>query len=465
MENSIFSQVPSDVLGEIFVHCLPGFPSFSSTDAPLALTQVCRAWRTTALESVGLWKDIRIPRWQRIPKNTEELVRLWIERSASAYVTVDLGLFDQNIQIMPEAAELERLHEFLNNILNILAPHRGRILSFRGVLPEYMLPNIGLDDMTKVERLFICGTMMDMDDDDPRMRTEHVLTIGPVRQKLKSLAICGITLDLQSVFNHTQITYIELVDLRGTGQLGERTALEILKAMPLLHSVVLDVTIFERDFIQEEGRYVLQNLELLFLTWTFPADIAHVLDSIATPSLVKLGLRGTPLAIEEQWPNLHTFLLASQAPINRLSIGDFGEVDFLLVPCLQCCPNLNHLTINHCDISDLSLRELTPTEDTAVLSIVPQLKILNLGVCDGFTPEVFVDFLKSRSSVAPEGISKLSELGVLYCIKVSEAFREEIESCGIEEVTLETMEVGAVLPYARVIETHQELLALLFHPS
>ncbi|KAF8185985.1 hypothetical protein BJ912DRAFT_972526 [Pholiota molesta] len=53
------SRVPSDVLQEIFVHCLPQHPlnerQPNTTIAPMLLCQVCSAWRTVALASATLW--------------------------------------------------------------------------------------------------------------------------------------------------------------------------------------------------------------------------------------------------------------------------------------------------------------------------------------------------------------------------------------------------------------------------
>ncbi|KZP12239.1 hypothetical protein FIBSPDRAFT_716355, partial [Athelia psychrophila] len=50
-------HIPQDVLGHIFLFCLPssGEASFGSKNAPLVLTQVCKEWRQCAFDSQRLW--------------------------------------------------------------------------------------------------------------------------------------------------------------------------------------------------------------------------------------------------------------------------------------------------------------------------------------------------------------------------------------------------------------------------
>ncbi|KAF8874601.1 hypothetical protein BD779DRAFT_249504 [Infundibulicybe gibba] len=51
------SRLPPEILGEIFLHCLPlgKRGTFSTRHAPWLLTKVCRSWRKVALSTPLLW--------------------------------------------------------------------------------------------------------------------------------------------------------------------------------------------------------------------------------------------------------------------------------------------------------------------------------------------------------------------------------------------------------------------------
>ncbi|KDR80437.1 hypothetical protein GALMADRAFT_277604 [Galerina marginata CBS 339.88] len=56
-------RIPSDILHEIFYHCLSTHrnPIMSITEAPLLLTRICGPWRTMALSSNRIWSKLHIP--------------------------------------------------------------------------------------------------------------------------------------------------------------------------------------------------------------------------------------------------------------------------------------------------------------------------------------------------------------------------------------------------------------------
>ncbi|KAJ3512087.1 hypothetical protein NLJ89_g3727 [Agrocybe chaxingu] len=56
-------RVPTDILQEIFRHCLPTKYNaiMSAEHCPLLLTRVCRSWRNIALATPSLWASLHIP--------------------------------------------------------------------------------------------------------------------------------------------------------------------------------------------------------------------------------------------------------------------------------------------------------------------------------------------------------------------------------------------------------------------
>ncbi|KAF8961828.1 hypothetical protein BDZ97DRAFT_1663533, partial [Flammula alnicola] len=56
-------SLPSDVLHEIFYHCLPTHRNLiiSASEAPILLTHICGSWRCIALDSPRIWAKLYIP--------------------------------------------------------------------------------------------------------------------------------------------------------------------------------------------------------------------------------------------------------------------------------------------------------------------------------------------------------------------------------------------------------------------
>ncbi len=56
-------RVPTDILREIFLHCLPTKHNavISSSECPILLTRICSGWRHIALNTAMLWASIHVP--------------------------------------------------------------------------------------------------------------------------------------------------------------------------------------------------------------------------------------------------------------------------------------------------------------------------------------------------------------------------------------------------------------------
>ncbi|KAF9058944.1 hypothetical protein BDP27DRAFT_1239758, partial [Rhodocollybia butyracea] len=57
-------QIPSETLGEIFMHCLPSdtlpFAVRDLKQAPLLITTICRHWRRVAIDTPELWSSLHV---------------------------------------------------------------------------------------------------------------------------------------------------------------------------------------------------------------------------------------------------------------------------------------------------------------------------------------------------------------------------------------------------------------------
>ncbi|KAF9052555.1 hypothetical protein BDP27DRAFT_1242606, partial [Rhodocollybia butyracea] len=57
-------RIPSETLGEIFMHCLPSdthpFAVRDMKQAPLLITTICRHWRCVAIDTPILWSSLHV---------------------------------------------------------------------------------------------------------------------------------------------------------------------------------------------------------------------------------------------------------------------------------------------------------------------------------------------------------------------------------------------------------------------
>ncbi|KAI3602748.1 hypothetical protein WG66_008108 [Moniliophthora roreri] len=157
-------RVPSDILREIFVQCLPEghLPTHTIHQAPLLLTSICRSWREVAITTPRLWNRIHILlRYPRSPPVTDffrslmkasaEGLDSWLERSGTMPLTLSLcadtpfdSLWDRAAWIMTEMDEIEALYvDFARHLLPYASRWKSlsitvsaRVMDFLKALPE-----------------------------------------------------------------------------------------------------------------------------------------------------------------------------------------------------------------------------------------------------------------------------------------------------------------------------------------
>jgi len=62
------SSIPSEILGEIFIACLPQYPRPIITEAPLLFCRICTTWRQIALNTPQLWEFITLSQTKDVVK-------------------------------------------------------------------------------------------------------------------------------------------------------------------------------------------------------------------------------------------------------------------------------------------------------------------------------------------------------------------------------------------------------------
>ncbi|KAJ6522274.1 hypothetical protein B0H19DRAFT_1043555 [Mycena capillaripes] len=86
-------RLPHDILGEIFIACLPqaSYSSMRSTEAPLLLSHICSEWRRSAISMPRLWASLGIaPRYAKVDA-TNKKSTAWLTRSRNLPISISIS--------------------------------------------------------------------------------------------------------------------------------------------------------------------------------------------------------------------------------------------------------------------------------------------------------------------------------------------------------------------------------------
>ncbi|KAJ7143614.1 hypothetical protein C8R43DRAFT_1014781 [Mycena crocata] len=87
-------RLPSDIVREIFISCLPANhnPIISAEEAPLLLTRVCSIWRSIALSTPRMWAAIHIVEPRELDPQVQagclDMVNNWLGRSGGLPLSI-----------------------------------------------------------------------------------------------------------------------------------------------------------------------------------------------------------------------------------------------------------------------------------------------------------------------------------------------------------------------------------------
>ncbi|KAG1868278.1 hypothetical protein DFJ58DRAFT_678728, partial [Suillus subalutaceus] len=90
--SSAIWRLPTEILSQIFLYCLPEdkeFPSPIRSQAPLLLTGICRRWREVAVDLPSLWCTLQLTadnHWYRRARFYDS----WLKRSAGRPLSLTL---------------------------------------------------------------------------------------------------------------------------------------------------------------------------------------------------------------------------------------------------------------------------------------------------------------------------------------------------------------------------------------
>ena len=417
-------RLPPEIVGEIFVHCLPTTHNAvkSTTEAPLLLGRICSAWRNISLLTPRLWSSIHLvipihhdaSKFNSIIQLRCKALKEWLGRSGTLPLSISLTTSNNGYCAHLSSAAtplMETLIQFSHrwNSIDLRVPY-GLLQSFNVLTKDDVpcLEVIKIDDINWDRTQYFTQWHFSILDAAPRLhRVSFVLSQRDPRNLPLPWA---------------RLTELSLETYRSASSLNSSEALAMVKQCPNLQSCALGIySSLPEGFMPPSELVTLPALHTLRLR-TFPEnsdDLTVIFDHIFTPSLVDLAV--TAYTIQGFiWPSVphvpfKSLLTHSSCPLERLTLSQNPISSEALIECLHLIPTLTTLFVTDCSwaagseaplpnrvpetsaiLSDELLRLLTATNSESADCLVPLLKSVKLSQCTAISDEVLIDFIESR---------------------------------------------------------------------
>ncbi|KAJ7171955.1 hypothetical protein C8R46DRAFT_1348469 [Mycena filopes] len=328
--------LPPEILAEIFVHCLPQWPTYDALEAPHLLCRVCRQFRAVALSTPRLWS------WMCIDLGDEDeegayidFCRTWLSRTGSLPISLDLAddmeaAPDPDHPLLPVIVEwAERLRaleiggRFWGNILN---GGKGSISGRVPLLEELIISRSGelgpviLPDAPKLR-------VVALDEWTPIQLPWHQLT----RISIGYINVPSFFTILQNSTSLLQASFVFFEDPsldQSFSPAGDNSHayLQCLH-LGVSHRIVRQVPL---SLLHHLKTPALEGLSIMFLCENVPLDISPLLSFLSQPSLrlrrLALDFINTPMA-----ELIKCLKLASSLTHLRLTLDPTADSDVLIV--------------------------------------------------------------------------------------------------------------------------------------
>ncbi|KAJ7455283.1 hypothetical protein B0H11DRAFT_250597 [Mycena galericulata] len=400
-------RIPPEVLGEIFIHCLPKdtYIEASVAHCPLLLTQISSNWRSVALATPALWTSIaaNLSVTSCLPKLS--LITAWITRSGSCPLSFYIAESIQKDYYEPDMITSA-------SILELYAPHYNR---WQNVRLEYQ---------------------------DWRIDTGFSkLPCGAPPQSLESLHLAR---DFWRPNEQAQLSLmLSAPRLRNCTWISNTDLGTFHAPFPQLGRLFLERPLIAEDFmnILSEGVnlsacqfFVLASSASSLGPPTIPQILRHNLRSLdltadlfgrlfaqlELPRLTEISVRRFDIVPHHVpvWPHKEfmSLLTRSKCSLELLSLSDMDIAPADMVDCLRhTSPSLEKLILmndrrmRHTIINDEVLRLLTwtaPEAGSAQMSVCPRLSFVKFWDCQSSTDAMLAEMVESRWKAREGGPTK-----------------------------------------------------------
>ncbi|KAF9013046.1 hypothetical protein BDQ17DRAFT_1342615 [Cyathus striatus] len=416
--SSPISQIPAEILSDIFTYCIPETLRSSKTIAPLTFSQVSSYWRSVALETPHLWSSLSIA----IPPDLaatyedfddimnslmpyETIAKTWLSRTGSLIpVSIELDVEDYDKEaVEPYLFYLSGLSLFLSSILDLYI-YRLQSLTLKGHTCGVILYDLDTmphpaDIDTEPEISPTCYSLEQVNLIGSEEIYDHWLvkrlgTIFKYAPKLRRAII-------SNPLNWVSIDTIALPYNRFTHLLlsiEEITFFDWREIMVQCTNLVWGGFVFQRPGMYEFNRW----LETEIYSIDFP-HLTH-LHLVCRSKFFGQFLRG--FTCIEWTPESERELYRLARPVRKffLDFPGTGLVSSDLIRLFKAIPEVEEIyfQIHRMDHREL-FKALMPTSTNDIL---PRLILLSIYFCDmsrpialsfpSFPEEQFVDLIASR---------------------------------------------------------------------
>jgi hypothetical protein len=375
-----------EILGEIFVACLPAHPGPRMSEAPLLLCRICSGWRKVALSTPLLWSFISVARRKDHPD--EEIFKAWLTRSKACPLSIDIRLFGE--------ADFD--------VMDSLIPYsqRWRHLDLAMMDLDLFL-EAQLPPLVSLESLSL----------GPLGNEDNIIELSPLLESASRLQ--SIKWYCKSDMRILNLPWAQLTRLHNRGRLCVPEWLRILALCPQLVDVQIGSVIpWFADMSVEAwcGSPVILK-QLRSFRVSLACDLGMLFENLIMPVLRDLELHGHDGC--RRW--LTSALISSLAYAGRtlerlcLDHASFAEAD--LVEMMSLMPSLYEISLSVYKsppmITDQTMTALTVrSSGEESYCLLPKLKIIRLHGRLDFTAEAFVTMITSRWSCGSAGAGELA---------------------------------------------------------
>ncbi|KAJ7261772.1 hypothetical protein B0H12DRAFT_1231420 [Mycena haematopus] len=413
-------RIPPEVLGEIFVQCLPRdrdkFVEAAVQRCPLLLTQISSNWRSVALATPALWTSITVNLSTKSCLPKLDLIKAWIARS---------GSYPLSFYIEESIQKDYYVNGMITSstVLELYAPHYHR---WRAIRLQYQ---------------------------DWRIDTGFLKLPRDVPpQSLESLRLAR---DFWQPAEYDQLSLmLSAPRLRNCTWVSNTDLGTFHAPFPQLTTLFLERPLLAEDFmhILSEGVkielcqfFVLASAGSSLTPPTSPLVLHHHLRSLdltadlfgplfnqlELPSLTHISLRRFDIGPHPApvWPHQEfmSLLTRSKCSLRQLSLVDMDISPGQMIDCLRhASPSLEKLILTndrrmrHVIINDDILRLLTWTtpDATSQLPVCPRLSMVKFWDCHSSSDGVLADMVESRWKARDGGPTRLLSIA-FFMLKIS----------------------------------------------
>lgn len=417
-------QLPNETLGLIFgFACNQNFlqqypwldwdnPSPTKLSSPLfrhlptlAISTVCKRWRTLAVSSPGLWSTIslEILMHDAAPvmfKGRVAILERYLERSANWPLSIELAVLgdseeDEHVFLISLIQHSQRWKSFRYRGNFTLSRHQGFLQTSFPLLEELDLMDLLGHRRVAVENLRCFR-------DAPKL-VALVTNAPPKVIKESGLPLNQLTfVDTVSSKREQMGDILDFCSNIVTLKVWQRTAMGAYSNLSVnSQTISKKVSSLTLRFCryEEEGDF----LEAVFASYTLPA-------------LTQLHVEAKDPPCESEWPKdeFTKFIARSQCSITSFSLHRLGISDLDVISVLQVLPSLLTFSINDDNVrwgeSPITSRLIShlhssdnDDQSSSSPSLLPKLRSLSLNVGGAvFDDAAFVDMVSSRWLPDPE---------------------------------------------------------------